>query len=196
MPQTATSSDPDAPVTDAVVDSTAFLDRDLHEGDHASASVRAVLINRPRDALYAYWRDFQNLPTFMATLKDVRVSDSRQSVWIVEGPGGRDIELTSEITDDRPGEYIAWRAAEDSDIDHEGWIEFRDNAFGRGTEVRLFISYDPPAGVVGKVVAKVMQREPRVQARRELRRFKQLMETGEVSTSRAPDAAPRGSRHV
>ena len=82
-----------------------------------------------------------------------------------------------------------------SDIDHEGWIEFRDNAFGRGTEVRVLISYDPPAGAVGKLVAKVMQREPRVQARRELRRFKQLMETGEVSTSKAPDAAPRAHRH-
>ncbi|QBX38107.1 SRPBCC family protein [Brevundimonas sp. S30B] len=202
MPQTsiqtstATPAGPDTPVTDAVVEPTAFLDRDLHEGDYGSDSVRAVLINRPRDALYAYWRDFRNLPTFMETLNEVRVSDTRQSTWIVEGPGGGDVELTSEITEDRAGEYIAWRAAEGSDIDHEGWIGFRDNAFGRGTEVRLFISYDPPAGVVGKVVAKVLQREPRIQARRELRRFKQLMETGEVSTSRAPDAAPRGPRHL
>lgn len=205
MPQTSNQtstdisskpSDPDTPVTDAVLEPTAFLDKDLHEGDHGSDSVRAVLINRSRDDLYACWRDFRNLPSFMTTLKDVRVSDARHSTWTVEGPGGGDIELASEITEDRPGEYIAWRAAEGSDIDHEGWIEFRDNPFGRGTEVRLFISYDPPAGVVGKVVAKVLQREPRVQARRELRRFKQLMETGEVSTSRAPDAAPRGPRHL
>ena len=121
--------------------------------------------------------------------------DGPRSEWTVAGPAGMDLELVAEITEDVPGERIAWRSSEGSDVDHEGWIEFRDNAFGRGTEVRVFISYDPPAGAVGKVVAKVMQREPRVQARRELRRFKQLMETGEISTSRAPEAAPRASRH-
>lgn len=182
--------------TDADVGSTAFIDKTLHEGDHDAASLRAALINRPRQELYAFWRDFQNLPGFMENLKSVESLDAGRSRWTVAGPGGKDIELTSEITEDRPGEYIAWRAAEGSDIDHDGWIEFRDNPFGRGTEVRLFISYDPPAGAIGKVVAKVMQREPRVQARRELRRFKQLMETGEISTSKAPDAAPRASRHL
>jgi len=105
------------------------------------------------------------------------------------------MDLVSEVTEDRPGEYIAWRSTEGSDVDHEGWVEFRDNAFDRGTEVRVFVSYDPPAGALGKVVAKVMQREPRIQARRELRRFKQLMETGEIPTSKAPDAAPRADRH-
>ena len=98
--------------------------------------------------------------------------------------------MESEITEQIPDKRIAWRCTEGSDVDHEGWISFRDNPFGRGTEVRLFISYDPPAGFIGKMAAKVMQREPRIQARRDLRRFKQLMETGEVSTSRAPDAAP------
>ena len=117
-------------------------------------------------------------------------------IGLFSGRGYNIESLTvSEITDDRPGESIAWRSTEDSDVDHEGWIAFRDNAFGRGTEVRVLISYDPPAGAVGKLVAKVMQREPRVQARRELRRFKQLMETGEISTSKAPDAAPRADRH-
>ena len=181
--------------TDADVGSTAFLDKDRVEGEHEANSLRAVLINRPRQELYDFWRDLTNLPRFMENVKSVDLLESGRSRWIVAGPGDRDVELTSEITKDRPGEYIAWRACEDSDIDHEGWIEFRDNAFERGTEVRVFISYDPPGGVVGKVVAKVMQREPRLQARRELRRFKQLMETGEVSTSKAPDAAPRADRH-
>lgn len=181
--------------TDADVGSAAFVDKDLREGEYAASSLRAVLINRPRDALYAYWRDINNLPTFSETVKSVEVLDSGRSRWIVSGPGDRHVELTSEITEDVPGERIAWTSSEGSDVDHEGWVEFRDNAFGRGTEVRVFISYDPPGGVIGKVVAKVMQREPRIQARRELRRFKQLMETGEISTSKAPDAAPRASRH-
>ncbi|WP_296166954.1 SRPBCC family protein [uncultured Brevundimonas sp.] len=182
--------------TDAEVGSTAFLDRDRIEGDHVSPSLRAVMINRPRDELYTAWRDLEWLPRFMENVKSVRVIDDARSTWVIAGPAGKDIELDSLITEDIPGEHIAWTSTEGSDIDHEGWVSFKDNAFGRGTEVRLFISYDPPAGVVGKVVAKVLQREPRVQARRELRRFKQLMETGEVSTSKAPDAAPRGSRHL
>ncbi|WP_271083546.1 SRPBCC family protein [Brevundimonas sp. NIBR11] len=153
------------------------------------------MINRPREELYAYWRDFSNLPTFMENVKAVVDLGAGRTEWTIAGPGGADVQLTSEITEDIPGEKIAWTSSDGSDVDHEGWIEFKDNAFGRGTETRIFISYDPPAGAVGKVVAKVLQREPRVQARRELRRFKQLMETGEISTSKAPDAAPRGDRH-
>ena len=181
--------------TDAEVASPAFIDKDNVEGDYAASSIRAAMINRPRQELYAYWRDVTNLPTFMENVKAVEVLESGRSKWIIAGPAGHDIELMSEVTEDVPGERIAWTSSEGSDVDHEGWIEFKDNAFGRGTEVRVFISYDPPAGAVGKVIAKVLQREPRVQARRELRRFKQLMETGEVSTSRVPDAAPRASRH-
>ena len=188
--------DTDPLSTDAEVASPAFIDSDNVEGDYAASSIRAVMINRPRQDLYAFWRDFSNLPAFMENVKEVEVLDDRRSHWTIAGPAGAEIDLVSEITEDIPGERIAWRSAEGSDVDHEGWIAFKDNAFGRGTEVRVFISYDPPAGAVGKVVAKVLQREPRVQARRELRRFKQLMETGEISTSRAPDAAPRASRHL
>ncbi len=181
--------------TDADVASPAFLDKDRVDGAFDASSIRAAMINRPRQDLYDFWRDVRNLPLFMENVKSVELLGGDRSSWLVAGPAGSEVELVSEVTEDRPGEYIAWRSLEESDIDHEGWIEFRDNPFGRGTEVRVFISYDPPAGALGKVVAKVMQREPRVQARRELRRFKQLMETGEIPTSRAPDAAPRGDRH-
>jgi uncharacterized membrane protein len=188
--------DTDPISTDAEVASPAFIDKDNVEGDHSATSIRAAMINRPRRELYDYWSDITNLPSFMENVKSVEILESGRSQWTIAGPGGMEVELVSEITEDIPGERIAWTSSEGSDVDHEGWIEFKDNAFGRGTEVRLFISYDPPAGAIGKVVAKVMQREPRVQARRELRRFKQLMETGEVSTSKAPDAAPRADRHL
>ncbi len=181
--------------TDADIASTAFIDKDRVEGEHDASSLRAAMINRPRGELYGFWRDVTNFPRFMENVRSVTVLEPGRSQWSIAGPAGAEIELVSEITEDLPGERIAWTSSEGSDVDHEGWIEFKDNAFGRGTEVRLFISYDPPAGAIGKVVAKVLQREPRVQARRELRRFKQLMETGEVSTSRAPDAAPRADRH-
>ncbi|MBA4805810.1 MAG: SRPBCC family protein [Brevundimonas sp.] len=182
--------------TDADVRSPAFLDKDRVEGDFDASSVNAVMINRPRQELYDFWRDFRNLPLFMENVKSVEMTDAGRSSWLIAGPAGSEFELVSEITEERSGEYIAWRSLEESDVDHEGWIEFRDNPFGRGTEVRVFISYDSPAGALGKVVAKVMQREPRIQARRELRRFKQLMETGEIPTSKAPDAAPRADRHL
>lgn len=178
--------------TDADVHPSAFQGDAKPDTDHGANSVRAVMVNRPREELYAFWRDFQNLPRFMENVKSVTIMESGRTSWIVAGPGEIDIELVSEITEDLPGERIAWRSTQESDVDHEGYVEFRDNAFGRGTEVRVFIDYDPPAGTVGKVVAKVMQREPRVQARRELRRFKQLLETGEIATSKPPLAAPRG----
>jgi uncharacterized membrane protein len=177
--------------TDADVQPTAFIGESSDAGPHEANSVRAVTIARSRDELYAFWRDLRNLPRFMENVKSIEVLESGRSRWVVAGPAGKDVEWVSEITEDVPGDRIAWRTTEDADIEHSGWIEFRDGPTGRGTEVRAFISYDPPAGTVGKLVAKVLQREPRVQARRELRRFKQLMETGEVSTSKAPDAAPR-----
>jgi uncharacterized membrane protein len=97
------------------------------------------------------------------------------------------------LTEDRPGEIIAWTTPEDAEIKHTGRIEFRDAPPGRGTEVTATIEYEPPAGEIGKAFAKLFQKEPKIQARRDLRRFKQLMETGEIPTSAAPDAAPRGS---
>jgi uncharacterized membrane protein len=181
--------------TDADVASPAYVDHDRVEGDHSASSIRAVIINRPRAELYAFWRDFSNLPRFMENVKSVEIIDPLRSKWVIAAPGGATVDLASEITEDLPDEKIAWTSSQGSDIDHEGWIAFKDNAFGRGTEVRVFISYDPPAGAIGKIAAKMLQREPRVQARRELRRFKQLMETGEVSTSKAPDAASRAARH-
>lgn len=180
--------------TDAPVHSPVYIDPPSDEAE-GSPSLRSVMINRPRAVLYGFWRDLTNFPVFMATVKSVVVHDDRRSTWTVEGPGGVDIILDSQITEDRPNDYIAWRSTEGGDVDHEGWVSFTDNPFGRGVEVRLMIRYDPPAGAVGKMVAKVLQREPRVQARRELRRFKQLMETGEIPTSQAPHAASRAERH-
>lgn len=143
---------------------------------------RTVTINRPRAVLYAYWRDFGNLPRFMDNVVSIVALDERRSHWAVKAPGGRRVEWTSIITQDEPDALIAWTSEEGADVPNSGRIEFRD-AGERGTIVTATIAYDPPAGVVGKVVAKLFQREPAIQARRDLRRFKQLMETGEVATA-------------
>ena len=135
--------------TDAEVASPAFIDKDNVEGEYSAASIRAAMINRPRQELYDYWRDFRHLPTFMENVKSVEMLSDTRSQWTIDGPAGAEIDLVSEITEDTPGARIAWTSSEGSDVDHEGWIEFKDNAFGRGTEVRIFISYDPPAGAIG-----------------------------------------------
>ena len=152
---------------------------------------RTVSINRPRGELYEFWRDFRNLPLFMENIESVAVSDGRRSHWKVRAPAGQDVEWDALLTEDRTGEVIAWESAEGADVRNSGRIEFRDSTNDRGTMVTATITYDAPGGAVGKVIAKLFQREPNIQARRDLRRFKQLMETGEVSTAMPPDAAPR-----
>jgi len=143
---------------------------------------RSVTINRPRDELFAYWRDFSNLPSFMDNVERIDILSNTTSHWVVKAPAGRTVEWDATITEEKAGELIAWTSAEGADVPNSGRIEFRD-AGARGTIVTATIAYDPPAGVVGKVIAKLFQREPAIQARRDLRRFKQLMETGEVATA-------------
>lgn len=144
---------------------------------------RTVTINRPRAELFAYWRDLSKLATFMENVERVEVIDGRRSHWIVKAPAGKTVEWDAVITEERDGETIAWASTEGADVSHSGRIDFRDEPGGRGTQVSATILYDPPAGAIGKLVAKVFQREPAIQARRDLRRFKQLMETGEIATS-------------
>lgn len=152
------------------------------QGDPDQLIGRTVTINRPRAELYAYWRDFTNLPSFMDNVERIEVLDDRRSHWTVKAPGGGHVEWTAAITEEREGEYIAWASEEGADVPNSGRITFADAQGGRGTIVSATILYDPPAGIIGKVVAKMFQREPAIQARRDLRRFKQLMETGEIAT--------------
>jgi uncharacterized membrane protein len=180
-----TESDPrdDAPLStskrhDAVTDAT----QDLADGKGSSIVARAVTINRPVGELFAYFRDFANLPTFMENVERIEVFDQRRSHWVVKGPAGKSYEWTSAITDEVPDRLIAWSSEDGADVPNSGRVEFRD-AGARGTVVTATILYDPPGGVIGKLIAKMFQREPAIQARRDLRRFKQLMETGEIATA-------------
>jgi uncharacterized membrane protein len=170
-PTTSKSHDAADRTADGLVDA---------KGDQAVA--RSVTINRPAADLYAYWRDLSRLPSFMDNVVSIDMIDDRRSHWMVRAPAGRAVEWDAIITEDEPGERIAWASTEGADVANSGRITFRD-AGARGTVVTATILYDPPAGIIGKVVAKMFQREPAIQARRDLRRFKQLMETGEVATA-------------
>ena len=145
---------------------------------------RTVTIRRPRAELYAFWRDFQNLAGFMENLDKVQPTGANgRSVWTIKAPAGQTVDVETEIAREVENELIAWRSVEGSDIDTEGRVTFEDAPGERGTRVGLIIAYDPPAGAAGKAVAKLLQREPAIQARRDLKRFKMLMETGEIATN-------------
>jgi uncharacterized membrane protein len=178
----------DAPLTtskrtSAAVDAaTGTLIDKPGEGEADTLIGRTVTINRPRPELFAYWRDFGNLATFMDNVERIDVLDAKRSHWVVKAPGGSTVEWDAAITEERDGEFIAWASEEGADVPNSGRIDFRDAQGDRGTIVTATILYDPPAGIIGKVIAKMFQREPAIQARRDLRRFKQLMETGEIAT--------------
>lgn len=144
---------------------------------------RVVTINRPRPELFSYWRDLGNLATFMENVQSIDVLDSRRSHWVVKAPGGTVVEWDAVITEEAPDQFIAWTSEEGADVPNSGRVDFRDATGERGTVVSATILYDPPGGRIGKVIAKFFQREPAIQARRDLRRFKQLMETGEIATA-------------
>ena len=153
-----------------------------HDNSDGAISARAVTINRPVAEVFAYFRDFANLPTFMDNVVRIDVLDAGRSHWVVKAPAGKTVEWDARITDERENALLAWASEPGADIENSGRVEFRD-AGARGTVVTATIAYDPPAGVVGKLIAKMFQREPAIQARRDLRRFKQLMETGEIATA-------------
>lgn len=142
----------------------------------------AVTINRPADELFAYYRDFANLPTFMENVVRIDTLDDMRSHWVVKAPGGKTVEWDARITNEKPDEELTWQSDDGADVPNSGRVTFA-NAGARGTVVTATIAYEPPVGTVGKLIAKLFQREPAIQARRDLRRFKQLMETGEVATS-------------
>ena len=112
----------------------------------------AVTINRPSAELYAWWRDFSNLASVMENVERVEVLDDKRSHWIVKAPGGTHVEWDAIVTEEREGELIAWASAEGADIANSGRVTVRD-AGKRGTGVTSTILYDPPAGVIGKLVS-------------------------------------------
>ena len=145
---------------------------------------RTVTIAKPRAELFAFWRDFTNLATFMANLDKVEPTGTEVgcNTWSIRGPAGKVYAVKTRIDREIKDELIAWRSTEESEIDTEGSVTFKDAPGDRGTRVGLIIAYKPKGGTLGDTVAKLMQRSPELQARHDLKRFKMLMETGEIAT--------------
>ncbi len=148
-----------------------------------------ITVDKPRDEVYAAWRDFDNFPAFMAHVESVETTSPLQSHWKVAAPAGRSVEWDAAIFDDKPGELIAWTSLEGAGVRNSGVVGFADAPGDRGTEIILQLDYDAPGGALGAALAKVFGEEPRQQVKDDLRRFKQLLETGEVVLS---EGSPEG----
>jgi uncharacterized membrane protein len=167
--------------------------RDALSGARGIDVEEVATINADADALYAFWRRFSLLPRFMANVVSVAELDERRSRWVVKAPGGRTVQWDAEIINEIPGELIAWRTLAGADVVSAGSVRFTRRPVGRGAEVRVRMQYSPPAGTVGAALAWLLGHDPASAIREDLRRFKQIMETGEVPTT---DGQPRGRQSI
>ena len=152
----------------------------------------AVTINKPKDELYTFWRRFENLPQFMRHVEEVTDLGDGRSHWVGKSPLGFNVEWDAEIVDEQKGESISWCSLPDSQVHNRGTVTFEDSPNGRGTVVRAVMevgSVNPVGQAVGKALSSVTEQ----QVREDLRRFKHLMETGEIPTI---DGQPAGARHL
>jgi uncharacterized membrane protein len=160
--------------------------------DNPNVSVRAgkgfkveksVTINKSPEELYRFWRKFENLPRFMNHLEAVHDMGGNRSHWVAKAPANSTVEWEAEIYNEKENELIAWRSLEGAQVDNAGSVRFEPDQAGRGTTVRVTLKYDPPGGTIGKLIAKLFGEAPDQQVEEDLRRFKQLMETGETPTT-------------
>ena len=159
--------------------------------NHGIHVEQSYLINKSPQELYGQWRNFENLPKIMTHLESVTVIDEKRSHWVAKAPAiaGGKVEWDAEIINDEPHSLIAWRSTGSADVDNAGSVRFVDRG-DRGTEVHVVIDYIPPAGRLGKWVARLFGEEPQQQIKEDLRIFKRVMETGENPTT---EGQPRGT---
>jgi uncharacterized membrane protein len=160
-------------------------------------TTHAIAINRTPEQIYAFWRELGNLPRFMRHLESVESRGENRSHWVACGPMGKRIEWDAEITEDRPNRRIAWKSLEGADVDHRGSVTFENGPGGRGSMVRVELEYRPPAGIAAATIASLFGEAPEQKIRQDLRRLKQLRETGEIPTTEGqPSARTRAAAAV
>jgi uncharacterized membrane protein len=153
---------------------------------------QSYLVNKPPAELYTFWRNFENLPSFMTHLESVATIDERRSRWVAKAPRlyGGQVEWDAEVTEDLPDRRIVWRSLPGSEVEHDGSVRFESALGDRGTRVSVELQYRPPGGQVGRYLAKLFGEEPESQIRDDLRNFKRIMEVGEIPTTAGQ---PRGT---
>lgn len=153
----------------------------------------ALVIGKPREEIYAFWRNFEQLPRFMNHAESVRIIGDRRSHWVVKGPAGTRPEWDAETIEERPNELIRWRSLPGATVDNAGEVRFDPAPGNWGTIVRVSLEYHPPAGVLGATVAKLLGESPGKQLAIDLRRLKQLVETGEIARTEGQPAGRQRS---
>jgi uncharacterized membrane protein len=119
----------------------------------------------------------------MKHLESVQVTGDNRSHWKAKAPLGASVEWDAQVTVDQPGQLLAWHSVEGSEVDNAGTVRFERAPGGRGTIVRVEMQYSPPGGKAGAVIARLFGEEPSRQLDEDLRRFKWLIETGEIPTT-------------
>lgn len=147
---------------------------------------RVTTLNTSAETAFGFWKDFRNFPRFMRHLESVELLGGNRSHWVARAPAGMTVEWDAEIVEQREPEFIAWRTLPNSQVEHSGSVRFSPAPGARGTEVRVTLDYAPPGGTVGRTIAWLFREEPNQQIHEDLRRFKQLVETGEVTISDGP----------
>lgn len=159
----------------------------LGKGDFRGASditlTSHVTINRSPEDIYQYWRNFQNLPRVMSFIERVEPREGNIYHWVAKGPVGPTIEWDAEVVDDDPGELLAWRSIEGSDLHTWGTVVFSPREGDRGTEVAVTFHFCPPGPITG-TLAKFMSGLENAILDKNLRKLKSQLETGEIATSR------------
>lgn len=178
-------------VLDAVAAARTRRSADPRTGKGAVRGRTAITVNRPPDEVYRFWHRFENLPTFMHHLQSVETVGEGRSHWVAKAPAGKTVSWDAEVVEDIPNELIAWSSLEGADVPNSGSVRFAAAPGGRGTEVSVEVEYRPPGGSMGAAVARLFGEEPVQQMKDDIRRFKQVIETGEVVRS---DGTPEGTR--
>ena len=174
-----------------LIDLIAALRLSGDDSDDALRVQRTITVRKPTDEVYRYWRHLENLPEFMTHLESVESRGEGRSHWVAKAPAGTTVEWDAEITEESPGELIAWRSLKGAQVDNSGVVRFAPAPGDRGTEISVELHYAPPGGRLGAAVAKLFGEAPEQQLADDLRRLKQVLETGEVVRS---DALPDGTR--
>jgi len=170
-------------------DGRVLADEITEKGVHVEHS---MLIQRPAAELYAFWHNLENLPRIMTHLASVKRMDDNRSHWVATVPklAGAKVEWDAEITADEPNQRIAWRSLPGGEVETIGEVRFEKAPGDRGTYVHAIMSYVPPGGKLGHVLAWLLNETPATKMRDDLRNFKRLMETGEILTN---IGQPRGT---
>lgn len=151
-------------------------------GNRGIKVVRAVTIRKPAAELYAFWRNLSNLTQIIHHPVDIVVKSAEESHWSVSAPGDRRVEWDALIINDEPDRLIAWRSREGGEVDNAGSVRFEAAPGDEGVEVTVTLEYDPPGGKLGAAIAKLTRDSAASQVYDALRRFKALMEAGEIPT--------------